>query len=168
MTNDSAQRSTGRHDAGPDRAEVVIRPPVLWALLVLAGLGLDALMPLAFMPAGLASGWIGVAVWLGGFALAAIAIGQFRRAGTDVQTSTPTSAIVDDGVYAWSRNPIYVGAHVGLAGVAIGFDTLWVVAALVPFYLIIRHGVVAPEETYLERKFGEPYLAYKRRVRRWL
>ncbi|HZZ23239.1 MAG TPA: hypothetical protein VFE60_11995 [Roseiarcus sp.] len=56
----------------------------------------------------------------------------------------------------------------GQTGVAIAFDNLWVVAMLVPFYLVIRFGVVAREEAYLERKFGAVYLGYKSRVRRWL
>ena len=56
----------------------------------------------------------------------------------------------------------------GQTGIAIGFDNLWVLALLVPFYFIIRQGVVAREEVYLERKFGAVYRGYKSRVRRWL
>jgi protein-S-isoprenylcysteine O-methyltransferase Ste14 len=56
----------------------------------------------------------------------------------------------------------------GLLGFAVGFDTLWLVILLVPFFLVIRYGVVAREEAYLERKFGDAYLAYKSRVGRWL
>ena len=54
------------------------------------------------------------------------------------------------------------------AGIAIGFDDLWVLATLMPFYFVIRQGVVAREEAYLERKFGAVYRGYKSRVRRWL
>jgi protein-S-isoprenylcysteine O-methyltransferase Ste14 len=103
-----------------------------------------------------------------GSSSAVLAIAQFRRAGTDVQTHTPTAAIVDTGVFALSRNPIYVGAHIGTVGVAIALDSLWILAMLVPFYLVIRYGVVAREEAYLERTFGDAYLIYKVRVRRWL
>ena len=56
----------------------------------------------------------------------------------------------------------------GQTAVAIAFDNFWVLAMLVPFYLVIRFGVVAREEAYLERKFGAVYLGYKSRVRRWL
>jgi protein-S-isoprenylcysteine O-methyltransferase Ste14 len=56
----------------------------------------------------------------------------------------------------------------GQTGIAIGFDSLWVLAMLVPFYFVIRDGVVAREEAYLERKFGAVYRGYKSRVRRWL
>jgi protein-S-isoprenylcysteine O-methyltransferase Ste14 len=56
----------------------------------------------------------------------------------------------------------------GLVGLAIGFDSLWLLILLVPFFIVIRYGVVAREEAYLERKFGDVYLAYKSRVGRWL
>ena len=56
----------------------------------------------------------------------------------------------------------------GLTGLAIGFDTLWILVMLVPFWIVIRHGVIAREEAYLERKFGDVYLVYKSRVRRWV
>ena len=168
MTQDSPRQDNATDDSASDHANVVVRPPVLWVLLVAAGIGLDFLVPLPFMPAGFPAAWVGVGVWLAGFALAALAIRQFRRAGTEVQTHTPTTAIVDTGVFAVSRNPIYLGAHIGTVGVAIALDSLWILAMLVPFHLVIRYGVVAHEETYLERKFGNAYLAYKARVRRWL
>lgn len=152
-----------------DHANVAIRPPVLWVLLVAMGYGLDRwLLALPFLPADFPAVWLGVAVWLLGFALAALAIAQFRRSGTDVRTETPTATIVDSGIFAWSRNPIYAGAHMGIAGVAIALDSLWILAMLAPFYLVIRYGVVAREEAYLERTFGQTYLDYKARVRRWI
>lgn len=152
----------------PDHANVVVHPPILWVVLVAIGYGLDLLLPLPFVPLAIPAVGMGVAIWLAGFALAGVAIAQFRRAGTDVQTHTPTDCIVDTGVFARSRNPIYVGAHIGVVGVAVALDSLWILAALVPFYLVIRYGVVAREEAYLERKFGQSYLAYKAQVRRWI
>ena len=56
----------------------------------------------------------------------------------------------------------------GQTGLAIGFDSLWILVMLIPFYLVLRYGVVAREEAYLARKFGGVYLYYKSRVRRWL
>ncbi len=168
MTQESPRQDDATDDSSSDHADVVVRPPVLWVLLVTAGIGLDFLVPLPFMPAGFPAAWVGGGVWLAGFALAVLAIRQFRRAGTEVQPHTPTAVIVDTGVFAFSRNPIYVGAHIGTVGVAIALDSLWILSTLVPFYLVIRYGVVAREEAYLERRFGDAYLAYKARVRRWL
>jgi protein-S-isoprenylcysteine O-methyltransferase Ste14 len=56
----------------------------------------------------------------------------------------------------------------GLIGLAIAFDNLWQLMTLVPFAILIRYGVVAREEAYLERKFGDVYRGYRSRVRRWL
>ena len=151
-----------------DNANVAVPPPVLWILLLAVGCGLDFWLPLTFLPIGFPAVWVGGAVWLAGFVLAAVAIAQFRGAGVDERTNTPTAEIVDTGVFAFSRNPIYVGAYIVTVGVAIIYNMLWILATLIPFCLVIRYGVVAREEVYLERKFGTAYLAYKARVRRWI
>ena len=80
----------------------------------------------------------------------------------------PTISIVDTGPYRFTRNPIYLGMMLALVGLAIAFDSLWPLVTLVPFALVIRYGVVAREEAYLERRFGEVYRGYGARVRRWL
>ena len=154
--------------APADHAGVVVRPPLLWLILFLVGYAIDRwVYPLPFLPANFPAVWLGVLVWLAGLVLVFVAVSQFRRAGTDVSTHTPTDAIVDHGLYAYSRNPIYVAGHIGMVGAAIAADSLWVAAMLLPFYLVIRYGVVAREEAYLERKFGQPYRDYQARVRRW-
>jgi protein-S-isoprenylcysteine O-methyltransferase Ste14 len=90
------------------------------------------------------------------------------RAGSNVPTSMPTTTIVDTGPYRFTRNPIYLAMMLALAGLAIAFDSLWILLTLVPFALVIGYGVVAREEAYLERKFGEAYRRYRARVRRWV
>jgi len=114
------------------------------------------------------AGWVGGAVFALALALAAWAIATLTRAGSNVPTSMPTMTIVDAGPYRFTRNPIYLGMIVGLIGLAIAFDSLWLLVALMPFALVIRYGVVACEEAYLERKFGDVYRRYRSRVRRWL
>jgi protein-S-isoprenylcysteine O-methyltransferase Ste14 len=155
-------------DRSKDNANVVIRPPIALALAVAAGLAGGWLYPLPFVPASIPAVSVGVAVFAIALAMAAWAIGTMRSAGTRFETHQPTARIVSAGPYRFTRNPIYVGMFLALIGLAIGFDSLWLLAALVPFYLVIRHGVVAREEAYLERKFGSAYLDYKARVRRWL
>jgi protein-S-isoprenylcysteine O-methyltransferase Ste14 len=152
----------------PDTANVIIRPPIAWALAVLAALALQWLMPLPFMPAAVPSGWVGGAVFVIALALAAWAIATITRAGSNVPTNMPTTTIVGTGPYRFTRNPIYLGMFLGLVGLAIAFGSLWLLVALVPFTLVIRYGVVAREEAYLERKFGHAYRRYRLRVRRWL
>ena len=92
----------------------------------------------------------------------------FRKAHTNLLTSQAATTIVSTGPFAYSRNPIYVGALIGMAGAAVAFDSLWFLVALVLIWFVLRYGVIAREEAYLERKFGQPYLDYKSKVRRWL
>ena len=151
-----------------DNSGAVIRPPIALLIAFVAGLLLEWLRPLPFVPAPVPARWLGVLLFAAGFALAFWAFATFRKTGTNVQTSEPTTAIVASGPYGFTRNPIYSGMFLALTGLAVGFNSLWVLAMLAPFYLVIRYGVVTREEAYLERKFGAAYLDYKARVRRWL
>jgi protein-S-isoprenylcysteine O-methyltransferase Ste14 len=101
-------------------------------------------------------------------ALFAWAIVTITKAGSNVPTSLPTTTVVETGPYRFTRNPIYLGMFLGLIGLAIAFNRLWLLLTLVPFALVIRYGVIAREEAYLDRKFGDIYRRYRARVRRWL
>jgi protein-S-isoprenylcysteine O-methyltransferase Ste14 len=151
-----------------DTAHVIIRPPIAWGAAVLAGFALDWLVPLPFLPAGLPAGWLGVTVFVFALALVAWAIMAMTEAGSNVPTNLPTTTIVQSGPYRFTRNPIYLGMFLGLIGLAVAFDNSWLLMMLVLFAFLIRFGVVAREEAYLERKFGHVYLDYRSRVRRWL
>ncbi len=151
-----------------DTANVVIRPPIAWLVAVLTGLVLNWLLPLPFVPAMVPAGWLGALVFALALALFVWAIATIIRAGSNVPSSRPTTTIVDSGPYRLTRNPIYLGMVLGLIGLAIALNSLWLLLTLVPFVLVIRYGVVAREEVYLERKFGDVYRHYQARVRRWL
>src|SRR4051812_24843717 len=151
-----------------DTAQVTIRPPLAWGLAVIAGLALNWLLPLPFLPADVPAGWFGALVFVLALALFAWAIVTMTRAGSNVPTNRPSTTIVESGPYRFTRNPIYLGMFLGLIGLAIAFDSIWLLMMLVPFAIIIRYGVVAREEAYLERKFGDVYRGYRTRVRRWL
>jgi protein-S-isoprenylcysteine O-methyltransferase Ste14 len=155
-------------DNRADSAQVAIRPPLAWGLAVIAGLALNWLMPLSFLPADLPARWLGAMVFVLALALFAWAIVTITRAGSNVPTNLPTTTIVETGPYRFTRNPIYLSMFLGLMGLAIAFDNLWLLMMLAPFALVIRYGVVAREEAYLERKFGDVYRGYRSRVRRWL
>jgi protein-S-isoprenylcysteine O-methyltransferase Ste14 len=155
-------------DDTADTAQVIIRPPLAWGLAVVAGLALNWLVPLPFLPADLPAGWLGAMVFVLALALFAWAIVTITRAGSNVPTNRPTTTIVERGPYRFTRNPIYLGMFLGLIGLAIAFDNLWLLMMLVPFALVVRFGVVVREEAYLERKFGDAYRGYRSRVRRWL
>ena len=152
----------------PETAQVLIRPPLAWALAVIAGLVLDWLAPLPFLPEDWPAGLVGAVVFVLALVLAIWAIDTMTRAGTNVPTNRPTTAIVESGPYRFTRNPIYLGMFGGLIGLGIAFDNPWLLLLMALFALVIRYGVVAREEAYLERMFGDAYRGYRRRVRRWL
>lgn len=155
-------------DDTADTARVIVRPPLEWGLAVIAGLALNWVVPLPFLPAGLPGGWLGAMLFILALALVAWAIVTMTTAGSNVPTSLPTTTIVDSGPYRLTRNPIYLGMFVGLIGLAVAFNSVWLLIMLGPFALVIRYGVVAREEAYLERNFGDVYRGYRSRVRRWL
>src|SRR6266478_5141813 len=134
-----ANRLQQRRFPGPamadtaDTANVIVRPPIAWALAVLAGLALNWLMPLPFLPAAVPTGWVGGAVFAIALALVAWAIVTMTRAGSNVPTNMPTTTIVDTGPYRFTRNPIYLGMFVGLVSLAVAFNSLWLLMTLVPF-----------------------------------
>ncbi len=116
-------------------------------------------------------------LWLrliaGGFGLVALwlliaALGGFRRKGTDPRPWREDSALVVEGIYRHTRNPMYLGMALTYAAIAIGFNTLWPLLTLGPVLFAIRHYVIGREEAYLERRFGEAYRDYRAKVGRWL
>ena len=151
-----------------DTARVLVRPPVALVFAIIAGIALDRLLPLPWLSSDFRAGWIGGAVFALGLALLVWAAVTITKAGSNVPTNQPTTTIVEIGPYRFSRNPIYIGMFLGLIGLAIALNTLWLLVVMVLFALILRYGVVAREEAYLERKFGDAYRGYRSRVRRWL
>ena len=152
-----------------DNPNVLAPPP----LIILGGLVLGGLLtwlfsPKALLPFGWALG-IGVNLMAAGLAIIATAIWQMRRAETNVEPWKPTTAILDEGLYGVSRNPIYAAMALVFLGVAFLFNSFWFLPPLLALVLpAIHYGVILREEAYLERKFGIEYLNYKNRVRRWL
>ncbi len=151
----------------PDHPGVVIPPPLIFGGFLLFGLWLDS----AWFRGELAgTGWtlIGGIIALAGAVLLVLSAWRFKVTGTNIEPWKPDTAIIDDGLYAYSRNPIYLAMALGCAGLAIAAASLPALGATVLSIIVIRTYVIEREERYLERKFGADYLAYKARVRRWL
>jgi protein-S-isoprenylcysteine O-methyltransferase Ste14 len=151
----------------PDNAAVPGRPPNVAIGILLVGLALDFVWPTRF-PGGRAHLAAGLAMLAAGIALFLRASGQFRAAGTNIETWRPTEAIVTHGVYARSRNPIYVSMLSIYAGLAVLANSVWALGLGLALFAYLRFFVIPREERYLERKFGDAYRAYKASVRRWL
>ena len=101
-------------------------------------------------------------------ALAFGALGRFKRSRTPAEPWKPSRALVVQGPYRFTRNPMYLGMALLYAALAFGFGWLWALAVLVVVLVVIDRAVIAREERYLERRFGADYLQYKEQVRRWL
>jgi protein-S-isoprenylcysteine O-methyltransferase Ste14 len=87
--------------------------------------------------------------------------------GTNVTPFQPALRLVTTGVFAYVRNPMYLGLGLLVAGVGVGFATDWILVLLVPAALVLHYGVVRREELYLARKFGAPYRRYLMSVPRY-
>jgi protein-S-isoprenylcysteine O-methyltransferase Ste14 len=149
-----------------DSPDVVALPPLI---LLIACVLVGALEWLAPLRVGLgAARWAGAALLLGALGVIVWSSREFVRAGTNADPRKPTHAVVASGPFAYTRNPIYVAYAAILLGVCVLLDSAWAVAVFAAWFAVMRAGVVAREERYMARKFGEAYLAYRARVRRWV
>lgn len=149
-------------------AGVLVRPPILYLGALVLGLVLDQVLSPAVSLSS-APVMVSGAVFLGlGLLILIIAARRFALAKTPVPTNLPTTHLVTEGLYRFSRNPIYAALTLIYLGLALLFRS-WGALLLLPVVLIVmRYGVIAREERYLSERFGESYRAYQQRVRRWL
>jgi len=142
-------------------------PPVAVGGPLTLGLLISGLLgdPLAPSSVTVVAGWLLVAVFLlwNGWALATMA-----RRQTALLPGGETTAVIDSGPFARSRNPLYLGLLAVAAGVALLAGSLWALLALPLEWALLRWGAVVPEERYLTAKFGAVYTEYTDRVPRWL
>ncbi len=140
-------------------------------LLVLAVIGIAWLADLA-RPLPLVDG---DALWLTGVAIIAVAVSialaalaHFIMAKTKVEPWHPTTTVIQKGLFRYSRNPIYLSFCVATVGAGLVLNSWWIVVSVAVLKPLLERFVISREEAYLEKKFGEHYLDYKKQVRRWL
>ncbi len=155
-------------DLAPRTAGVIAPPPLLVAGALVAGLLLDRALPLRMTRLKEGRGTVGLgllisAVMLGGWAAATL-----KRSGTNVVPHKPSTALATQGPYAQGRNPIYTAMLAAYLGAATWIGSLGALILLAPLCVVLDRGVVAREEIYLERLFGDAYRAYRAAVPRWL
>ena len=155
----------------PDNAQVRIAPPILILLCLIAGWCLDQGQ---HWPILSVIRWHGLRAVLSG-ALILFGVGLvlycarlFKQAQTPIEPWRPTANMITSGPYRFSRNPIYLGIVIAGAGIALAFDSWWMLFSVLAFALIANKHVIEREEAYLERKFGEAYSSYRSETRRWL
>lgn len=152
-----------------DTPGVIAPPPFIFLGFLIAGFAIDKALTTPGLPVDeFGRKVVAVVLIIAGLVLEGWAGGLFKKAGTNVVPYQPATALVTDGPYRFTRNPMYVGFAVTYLGLAIGLNTPTGLALLLPCLLLTTWGVILREEHYLEGKFGQVYLDYKRRVRRWL
>ena len=152
----------------PDVAGVIALPPLIFLGFLAAAAVLEAVVPLLLAAHAFTRYLAGAALAAGGFVMIAMGTRRFLAAGTNIPPTLPTTALVVDGIYRQTRNPLYLGTTLIYLGLGVAAGSLWAIGLVVPLMWVINVGVVAREERYLERKFGDAYRAYKARVRRWV
>lgn len=156
-------------DPRPRGPRIHLPPPLLVAAWYFAGYGVDRLLPLRIpeflMPV---SRPVGGGVVILGMGLAFWAMGLFRRARTTVLPFKAATTLVIAGPFRFSRNPIYAGMLLIYLGSGLWSGLIWVLL-LIPLVLASLRGLaIDAEEAHLRERFGDQYLEYQRRVRRWL
>lgn len=151
-----------------ERVKHAIPPPAIYFGFLLIGLLTNQFYRLALTPFNLTITVLGIAVLLTGLVIGASAIREMRRAGVSPDPSKPPAALVVEGAFRFSRNPIYISFAIIYLGISVAFNTPWPFVWLILPLLVVDRNIIPTEERYLERRFGEEYRAYKSRVRRWI
>jgi protein-S-isoprenylcysteine O-methyltransferase Ste14 len=142
-------------------------PPLTYLLTLLLGLVLDRRLHVPFLPHRVAR-VLGLPLVGGGMVLTTWFIRTMHGADTTLDVDKSVSSLVQDGPFRYSRNPGYLSLAMIYAGISILRNALWAILFLPLLLLLTQRELIEHEERYLERTFGEEYLAYKRRVRRWV
>ncbi len=150
-----------------ENAGVVAPPPLIYAGPLLLGLLLDRKFKVPFLPRRLAR-FLGWPLLGGGVLLMGWFVRTMRRADTPIDPREPVSNLVTTGLFQYTRNPAYLAMTMIYTGLASLANALFCMLLLPAVLLVMQRGVIEREESYLEDRFGEEYLRYKARVRRWI
>lgn len=166
MLEVEARMGTCSTDRG-DHAGVPIPPPLLY--FALAGLSgaLQAVWPWTVVGRDWAW-WLAGALCVPALGLVSWAAWVMRRAGTHIQPHKPALALVREGPYRWTRNPMYIALCAMMLVWGLAINSGWGCVMVIPLWLLLNFAVVPREEKYLEAKFGDRYGQWKQRVRRWV
>ena len=150
-----------------DNPGIKVPPPLIYVVPLLLGSLLDRRRHISFLPRGAARamGWplLGGGVLLNGWFLRTI-----RNAEVPIRTDKPVPKLTTEGPFRYTRNPSYLALAMIYAGIALLRNSLWAILLLPLVVMVMQREVIGREESYLERTFGEEYLTYKEKVRRWV
>jgi protein-S-isoprenylcysteine O-methyltransferase Ste14 len=156
-------------DTSCDTPNVLIFPPLIPLSALVVGVILNFFIPLGLLAHVLFLGRIvvGAIAFVVGLGMVIGANRVFQRIGTNVRPSQPTLALATEGIFTWTRNPMYVGGSLALLGIGISFALDWVILLLLVSLPLVHYGIILREERYLEGKFGDEYRRYKTKVPRY-
>lgn len=150
-----------------DAPGILLPPPLTYLVALIAGLILDKRSHLPFLPRGVARA-LGWPLLFGGVLLNGWFYFTMRRADTSIDPREPVSKLTTDGPFRYTRNPAYLSMTMVYAGTASIRNASWAILLLPAVLFVIQRDQIGREERYLERVFGEEYLQYKSKVRRWV
>lgn len=144
-------------------------PPVLMWALVGVGIVIEQFLPVPIKMELLVRVGVGIIMMFGGGMMMRAAGKAFGGSGEVFSHGAETSSLVTDGVFARSRNPVYVAATMMMCGIGFLANSGWVLMIVIGIGVPLLHfGVIRPEERYLTEIFGDEYLDYCKQVRRWI
>ncbi|WP_372422683.1 methyltransferase family protein [Salinarimonas chemoclinalis] len=143
-------------------------PPIVYLAAIVAGFTIERNLAPTSHGGGMALGVLGVAMILGGLGLDLWTASTFSRARTTILPHRGAKALVTSGPFRFSRNPIYLGNSMLVAGLGLVFDNLWLVGFAVVAAFSVQKLAIEREEAHLARRFGAQWQAYAARVRRWI
>jgi protein-S-isoprenylcysteine O-methyltransferase Ste14 len=148
-------------------AAVKFPPPLIFLFILLVAYGVQYFWPIGI---GTSSGikYIGVAAVMLGICIVILVSRSFKRVETNIEPWKPTTRIITTGIYAYSRNPVYAAFCLVPIGLGILLNSFWILVSFIPSTVLVYYLAITKEESYLEKKFGEEYVQYKNRVKRWL
>ncbi len=151
-----------------DTPGVRFPPPVIVAGFLGVGIVVDRVFKTGFGETAGIFSYLGFGLIGAGALLMLWCALLYRRAKTSILPHTEDSAMIETGPFGFSRNPIYLAMLLIFAGICLAWDAPVGLVFLIPTIYILRTYVIAREEAYLIRRFGEVYMGYQERVRRWL
>lgn len=147
----------------------IVPPPVLFFALALIGFIAQWLSPFNLMFHTWASRLIfGTPLFIASGLIAISALIIMKKNKTAVNYNHPTIKFITESSFQFTRNPLYLSLLLVMGSIAVFANSTWHLIALLLLFLIFNFGVVAREEKYLENSYGEKYIQYKNRVRRWI
>jgi protein-S-isoprenylcysteine O-methyltransferase Ste14 len=150
-----------------DNPGIRLPPPLIYVVPLILGRILDRRRHVPFLPRGVARG-LGFSLLGGGAVLNGWFLRTIRNTDVPIRTDKPVPRLITEGPFRYSRNPSYLALAMIYAGIASVRNSLWAILLLPLVVMVIQREVIGREERYLERAFGEEYLAYRAQVRRWV